>query len=89
MTSFDLTQAEALTLLAKVNIAIEDFILGKRVTQYKIDSSDFSRLYTFESITLESLQAFKSDLLDYIKSLEPTVVPTFRTNACIPLVVRK
>jgi hypothetical protein len=89
MSSFDLTQAEALALLSKVNIAIEDILTGKRVTELRIASADFTRHYRYDSITLDSLQAFKSDLLDYLSTLEPTVTPIFRTNSCIPLIVRK
>jgi hypothetical protein len=89
MASFDLTQTEALALLSKVNIAIEDVLSGNRVTQYKIGSPDFTRLYNFDTITLESLQSFRTSLLDYLSSLEPTAIPVFRKNACIPLVVRK
>jgi len=89
MATFDLTQAEALALLAKVNMAIEDILTGKRVTEFRISSADFNRLYKYDSITLESLQAFKNDLLDYLSSLEPAATPVFRSNSCIPLIVRK
>jgi hypothetical protein len=86
---FDMTLTDALALLAKVNIAIEDLLLGKRVTEYKIASADFNRFYRYEELSLDSLTAFRADLRSYISSIDSTAVPVFRSNTCIPLVVRK
>lgn len=90
MANFDLTEAEAIALLAKVNIAIEELIIGKRASQIRVRSDDFDRNWSYSEVTLENLRDFKVNLLDYIGSISTTTVETiFRKNSCIPLIVRK
>lgn len=88
--NFDLTEAETIALLAKVNTAIEELITGKRATQIRIRSDDFDRNWSYSEVSLENLRDFKANLLDYIGGISATPpTPTFRVNSCIPLIVRK
>ena len=85
----ELTLAEAQAELALVNIAIQDVIAGKRVTELKLGNAEFANWYKFTDTPLEDLRAYRQTLLDRIASLSPDAIPVFKANACIPLVVRK
>ena len=85
----DMTLQEAELQLTQVNIAIQDLIMGKAISELKLGSGEFSRLYKFQDVTLESLTAYRTELRNLINALTPTVVPIFRSNSCIPFVVRK
>lgn len=84
----EITLAEAQAELTKVNIAIQDLIEGKRINEHKFATGEFSRWYKFTDVTLENLTTYRRELRGLISSLEPDIVPVFRKNACIPLVVR-
>lgn len=81
------TLAEAQSELTLVNIAIQDIMSGKRINEHKLATGEFSRWYKFTDVNLDTLLAYRRELRDLIASLQPAVTPTFRTNACIPLVV--
>lgn len=83
-----ITLQEAQDELTLVNIAIQDIISGKRINEHKLATGEFSRWYKFSDVTLDSLMAYRSELRNLITALQPEVAPTFRANACIPLVVR-
>ena len=84
-----ITLAEAEAELTLVNIAIQDLMSNKRVNEHKLATGEFSRWYKFSEVTLDSLMAYRSELRNLIASLQPAVYPTFRSNACIPLVVTR
>lgn len=83
------TLAEAEAELTLVNIAIQDLMSGKRINEHKLATSEFSRWYKFSDVTLDSLLSYRTELRNLITSLQPAVLPTFRSNACIPLVVTR
>ncbi len=83
-----ITLQEAQDELTLVNIAIQDIISGKRINEHKLATGEFSRWYKFSDVSLDSLMAYRSELRNLITALQPEVAPTFRANACIPLVVR-
>ncbi len=82
------TLQEAQNELTLVNIAIQDLISGKRINEHKLATSELSRWYKFNEVTLENLMTYRSELRNLITALQPEITPTFRANACIPLVVR-
>lgn len=84
-----ITLAEAQAELTLVNIAIQDVMSGKRINEHKLATGEFSRWYKFTEVSLDSLLAYRRDLRALIESLQPPVAPTFRANACIPLVVNR
>jgi len=84
----NITLEEAKAQLLTVNVAIQDLIAGKRITQLRIGSGNFSRLYVNQEVNLESLVAYRDELLNVINELEKKPM-TFRTNAHIPTIVRK
>ncbi|MDF1598157.1 MAG: hypothetical protein P1T08_18995, partial [Acidimicrobiia bacterium] len=68
--------------------AIEALIAGKRLTELRVGSGSFQRLYTFSDITLEALKEHRDELLGIIAELEP-ILPRFKSNMTIPLLVSK
>ena len=84
----NVTLQEAQDELTLVNIAIHDIISGKRINEHKLATGEFSRWYKFNDVSLDNLMAYRSELRNLISTLQPEVAPTFRANACIPLVVR-
>jgi len=85
----EMTLAEAELQLTQVNIAIQSLISGTRINELKLGSAEFSRWYKYGDVTLEALTAYRSELQAIIAALVPVPQAIFRTNACIPLVVRK
>lgn len=83
------TLAEAEAELTLINIAIQDILAGKRINEHKLATGEFSRWYKFSDVSLDSLMAYRTELRNLIMSLQPAVLPTFRSNACIPLVVTR
>lgn len=79
---------EARAQLITINSAIQQMIDGKRVSELRVGSGGFQRLYRFQEITLDSLKTLQQELLITIDSYAPAVA-VFRTNAHIPLVVGK
>ncbi len=83
-----ITLIEAETQLSTVQAAIQALISGKRLTQLRVGSGTFSRLYVFTEITLENLTAHRDELLAIIAVLDEEL-PVFKKNTTIPLVVGK
>lgn len=83
-----LTKEEAVLQLTTINAAIEALIAGKRLTQLRVGSGSFQRLYVFQEITIDNLKAHRDELLGIIATYE-TSLPVFKTNMTIPLVVGK
>jgi hypothetical protein len=82
-----MTLAEAQLQLTQINTAIENLLQGKRITQLRVGSGTFQRLYQYQEISYEALEAKRQELLGYIDSLSETT-PTFKTGS-VPLYVRK
>lgn len=83
-----MTLAEAQAQLTTVNAAIDQLLSGNRLTQLRVGSGTFQRLYTYQEISLESLTALRNELNSVIDALSPAI-PIFRNNATIPLKVSK
>jgi len=83
-----MTLEEALAQLLTVNTAIEALIAGKRLTELRVGSGSFQRLYTFQELDIEALKEHRDELLSIIAELQPSV-PKFKTNMTIPLLVSK
>ena len=83
-----MSKAEAEAQLITVNTAIENLLSGKNLTQLRIGSGDFARLYTYQEINLETLKEYRAELLQIIADNSPADV-TFKTNMHIPMIVRK
>jgi hypothetical protein len=85
----DMTLIEAEAQLVQVNIAIQDIIMGKAISELKVGSGEFSRWYKFQDVTLDNLCSYRTELRNIINALTPSAIPLFRTNACIPIITRK
>jgi len=83
-----LTLEEATLQLTTVNAAIEALIAGKRLTQLRVGSGSFQRLYVFSEITMENLKSHRDELLAIVSSYNSSL-PTFATSRTIPLTVGK
>lgn len=75
--------------LTTVNAAIQELITGTRLTQLRVGSGDFARLYVNQEVSLENLQLIKQQLLQELAALENTDGITFRTNSNVRTVTRK
>ena len=87
MTTMTLAEAEA--QLLQINIAIQDLLLGKRISELKVGSGEFSRWLSYSEVTLDNLTAYRSELRAIIESLTPEATPIYRANACTPIITRK
>lgn len=83
-----MTLEEAKNQLATVQAAIQQLLEGKRLTQLKVGSGNFSRLYEYQELTLENLKNARDELLDVIDTFEGNE-PRFKLHSTIPLVVGK
>lgn len=84
-----MTLEEARLQYGQVNTAIEQLLLGERLKILRVGSGSFARLYQYEDISLESLRAYRAELIDIINSLDTTTGLTFGKSLTIPLVVTK
>jgi len=80
--------AEAQQQLATVNAAIQELLAGKRVTQLRIGSGSFQRMYVYQEINLETLYSLRQDLMEVIASYSDAA-PKFGSNLNFPLKVSK
>jgi len=84
------TVTEVQAELDTVNAALQELISGKRLTQLRIGSGEFARLYQYQEITFDTIKAEQQDLLMELATLENAQnAITFRNNAYIPLTVNK
>ena len=72
-----------------VNAAIQDLIAGKRLTQLRIGSGEFTRLYQYQDINYEVLKAEQADLIQELAALQAQPQMQFRTMSHIQLDVNK
>jgi hypothetical protein len=75
--------------LTTVSAAIQELITGTRLTQLRVGSGDFARLYTHQEVSLENLQEIKQQLLQELADLENTDGIVFRTNSNVRTITRK
>ena len=75
--------------LNTVNSAIQSLIAGNRLTQLRVGSGDFARLYVNQEISLESLRQIRAELLQELSELENTDGIKFRKDSNIVMVTGK
>ena len=75
--------------LNTVNSAIQSLIAGNRLTQLRVGSGDFARLYVNQEISLESLRQNRAELLQELAELENTDGIKFRKDSNIVMVTGK
>lgn len=76
--------------LATVQSAISELLAGTKRRTLVVGSGSFSRRYEFTETTLQELTDLRERLLQQICAIEgANTLPTFRSNATIPLVVDK
>ena len=85
------TLSELQTQLSTVQAAISTLLKGEKITQLRVGSGTFQRLYVYQEISLESLRKLQNDLLRQIDDLEAPDLTAdfFGKSMTIPLVVRK
>lgn len=84
------TKTEIQSDLDIVNAAIQNLISGKRLTQLRIGSGDFARLYQYSEISYDVLKGLKDELTQELASITADVNGmTFRKQTHIPLTVKK
>jgi hypothetical protein len=83
------TLTEVQSELDTVNAALQELISGRRLTQLRIGSGEFARLYQYQELTYENLKAEQQRLLDELATLSATGELTLRSNSYIPLTVNK
>lgn len=84
-----MTLEEAQLQLTQINTAIENLLQGKRITQLRVGSGTFQRLYTYQEISYEALIQERDKLLTYINSLSTDPTPKFMQYTSIPLYLKK
>lgn len=84
------TVTEVQAELDTVNAALQELIAGKRLTQLRIGSGEFARLYQYQEITFDTIKTEQQDLLMELATLENAQNPiSFRNNSFVPLTVNK
>lgn len=73
-----------------VNSAIQNLISGKRLTQLRIGSGDFARLYQYSEISYDVLKGLKDELTQELATItiESDGIK-FRKQSHVPLTVKK
>lgn len=75
--------------LTTVSAAIQNLIAGDRLTELRVGSGDFARLYRFQEITLDNLQAIRDELLQELAILNQEDGLQFRKMSNVLLKVTK
>jgi hypothetical protein len=83
------TLADVQAELVTVNAAIQQIISGQRLTELRIGSGDFLRVYKNQEVSLDQLYAIKADLQVEEDSLSTNTGLIFRRDSNVPLVVTK
>ena len=84
------TIAEVQAELTTVNAALQELITGKRLTQLRIGSGEFARLYQYQEITFDTLKTEQQDLTMELATLEAAgQALKFRATSYVPLTVNK
>lgn len=77
-------QAELVTL----NAAIQTMVAGDRLTELRVGSGEFARVYRFSEITLEGLKALRDEAQAELDAVSD-VTPNFVSGRAVPLLVGK
>jgi hypothetical protein len=84
------TITEVQAELDTVNAALQELIAGRRLTQLRIGSGEFARLYQYQELTFDTLKAEQQDLTMELATLESAGSSiSFRSNSFVPLTVNK
>jgi hypothetical protein len=83
------TIAEVQAELTTVSAAIQDLIANRRLTELRVGSGDFARLYRYQEITLDNLQAIRDELLQELAILNQEDGLQFRKMSSVLLKVTK
>lgn len=75
--------------LDTINSAIQDLLTGKRISELRLGSGDFARLYRFQDITYDTLQEERSNLLNELAQTTNTTEIVFRKQSHVQLRVTK
>jgi hypothetical protein len=75
--------------LTTVSAAIQDLIAGRRLTELRVGSGDFARLYRYQEITLDNLQAIRDELIQELAVLNQENGLQFRKMSNVLLKVTK
>lgn len=75
--------------LNTVNSAIQQLIAGTRLTELRVGSGDFARLYRYQEISLDNLQAIRDELLQELANLNQEDGLQFRKMSSVLLKVTK
>lgn len=86
-----MTLAEAENQLVTVNAAINSLLSGNKITQLRVGSGTFQRLYVYQEITLDELRKLRAELLAIIDTLSPVEkdLSFFGKSATFPLIAEK
>lgn len=82
------TIAEIQAELTTINAALQEIIAGNRLTQLRVGSGEFARLYVFAELTYENLVKERDKLNEELSHLQDEE-PSFRKYSHIKLVVTK
>lgn len=72
-----------------INAALQTLYTGTRLTELRVGSGNFIRLYKYQEITIDTLLILKTNLEIELQAASPSNSPTFRTFSSIPLIVTK
>lgn len=76
--------------LSQVDAAIATLMAGGQLTELRVGSNEFSRMWKRSAISLDALRAYRKDLADALAALcVEDCPPLFRKHATIPLIVTK
>lgn len=84
-----MTLSEIETALSSVNTAIAQLIAGKRLLELRVGSGNFARNFRYGEVTLDALKEYRDELMQLRNSVLPSSTTQFRSNATIPLIVKK
>ena len=72
-----------------INAALQSMYAGTRLTELRVGSGNFIRLYKYQEISVDKLLELKGLLEAELQSVTPTTTPIFRTFGSIPMIVTK
>jgi len=75
--------------LNTVNSAIQQLIAGTRLTELRVGSGDFARMYKHQEISLDALQDIRDGLLQELAELNQENGLQFRKMSTVQLKVTK
>jgi len=88
MAGLTITLADAEAQLATVQAAINQLLTGKTVTELRVGTGAFPRVYRYQECSMDNLIKLRDELTSLIGALSPTL-PTFSPNMSFQHIVRK